>query len=239
MTPSATSCRTGASRGSIAAWCATSRSRPRRRGSARFPATSIRACSRFMRCRCRGTRRGDARRDPQGDRQAEDDRCDRCGARRCTRRARKRRPAARAGRQPGLANALAEYQTRYGDWRELFLQLDKVDKVTKADIRRVANQVLSTRTAPARRSIPKRPAARREERRRAMKISCRSRAVVQARGFLPPCVGGLAVPRPGCAAQQASRGRRFRFRRCMQFNPQQPKRIELKNGIVRLSAGRS
>jgi predicted Zn-dependent peptidase len=44
----------------------------------------------------------------------------------------------------GLANALAEYQTRYGDWRELFLQLDKVDKVTKADIKRVANQVFVT-----------------------------------------------------------------------------------------------
>ena len=41
----------------------------------------------------------------------------------------------------GLANSLAEYQTRYGDWRELFLQLNKVDKVTKADIRRVANEV--------------------------------------------------------------------------------------------------
>jgi predicted Zn-dependent peptidase len=41
----------------------------------------------------------------------------------------------------GLANDLAEYQTRYGDWRELFLELDRVDKVTKADIRRVANQV--------------------------------------------------------------------------------------------------
>jgi len=41
----------------------------------------------------------------------------------------------------GLANALAEYQSRYGDWRELFRQLDRVDKVTKADIRRVANQV--------------------------------------------------------------------------------------------------
>ena len=41
----------------------------------------------------------------------------------------------------GLANDLAEYQTRYGDWRELFLQLDKVDKVTKADIRRVANKI--------------------------------------------------------------------------------------------------
>jgi predicted Zn-dependent peptidase len=59
----------------------------------------------------------------------------------------------------GLANALAEYQTRYGDWRELFQQLDRVDKVTKADIRRVANQVfvasnrtsawIETETAPA------------------------------------------------------------------------------------------
>jgi len=49
----------------------------------------------------------------------------------------------------GLATALAEYQTRYGDWRELFLQLDRVDKVTKADIRRVANQVFvaSNRTS--------------------------------------------------------------------------------------------
>ena len=49
----------------------------------------------------------------------------------------------------GLANTLAEYQTRYGDWRELFKQLDKVDKVTKADIRRVANKCLwpSNRTS--------------------------------------------------------------------------------------------
>jgi predicted Zn-dependent peptidase len=41
----------------------------------------------------------------------------------------------------GLANSLTQYQTRYGDWRELFRQLDRVEKVTKADIRRVANQV--------------------------------------------------------------------------------------------------
>jgi predicted Zn-dependent peptidase len=49
----------------------------------------------------------------------------------------------------GLANNLAEYQTRYGDWRQLFLQLDRVDKVTKADIRRVANAVFvdSNRTS--------------------------------------------------------------------------------------------
>ena len=49
----------------------------------------------------------------------------------------------------GLANSLAEYQTRYGDWRELFTQLDKVNKVTKADIRRLANKVFvaSNRTS--------------------------------------------------------------------------------------------
>jgi predicted Zn-dependent peptidase len=40
----------------------------------------------------------------------------------------------------GLANLLAELQTRYGDWHELFRQLDRIDKVTKADIRRVANK---------------------------------------------------------------------------------------------------
>ncbi len=49
----------------------------------------------------------------------------------------------------GLANSLADYQARYGDWRELFLELDRVDKVTKADIRRVANQIFvaSNRTS--------------------------------------------------------------------------------------------
>jgi len=41
----------------------------------------------------------------------------------------------------GLAEQLAIYQTRYGDWRELFRYLDRVDKVTKADIRRVSNEV--------------------------------------------------------------------------------------------------
>ncbi len=41
----------------------------------------------------------------------------------------------------GLASDLSEYQTRYGDWRQLFLQLDRVDKVTKADIRRVADKI--------------------------------------------------------------------------------------------------
>src|SRR5271168_2142315 len=40
----------------------------------------------------------------------------------------------------GLASDLALYQARYGDWRELFHQVENLDKVSKADIRRVANQ---------------------------------------------------------------------------------------------------
>ena len=41
----------------------------------------------------------------------------------------------------GLAIQLATYQTRYGDWRELFRTVDRIDQVTKADIRRVANAI--------------------------------------------------------------------------------------------------
>jgi len=41
----------------------------------------------------------------------------------------------------GLANELASYQRLYGDWRELFRSIDRLDKVTKADVRRVANEV--------------------------------------------------------------------------------------------------
>jgi predicted Zn-dependent peptidase len=41
----------------------------------------------------------------------------------------------------GLAHSLAEYQTRFGDWRQLFGDLKKIDAVTKADVRRVANKI--------------------------------------------------------------------------------------------------
>jgi predicted Zn-dependent peptidase len=40
----------------------------------------------------------------------------------------------------GLAQNLATTQARYGDWRELFTDIDKIDKVTKEDIRRVATK---------------------------------------------------------------------------------------------------
>jgi predicted Zn-dependent peptidase len=42
---------------------------------------------------------------------------------------------------PGLAVQLGLAQARYGDWRDLFRQVDRIDKVSKADIRRVANQI--------------------------------------------------------------------------------------------------
>jgi predicted Zn-dependent peptidase len=38
----------------------------------------------------------------------------------------------------GLAEQLAIYQARFGDWRELFHSVDHIDQVTKADIRRIA-----------------------------------------------------------------------------------------------------
>jgi len=44
------------------------------------------------------------------------------------------------GSNEGLAYALSLYEARYDDWRELFRSVDRIEKVTKADIRRVANQ---------------------------------------------------------------------------------------------------
>ena len=68
---------------------------------------------------------------------------------------------------PGLAIQLATTQARYGDWRELFRSVDRVDKVTKADIRRVANQtfvennrtvgIIETATAGAAKQAPSGP----------------------------------------------------------------------------------
>ena len=49
----------------------------------------------------------------------------------------------------GLAIAFAKAQQRYGDWHQVFRDVDDIEKVTKEDIRRIANQVFvdSNRTA--------------------------------------------------------------------------------------------
>jgi predicted Zn-dependent peptidase len=44
------------------------------------------------------------------------------------------------GDNQGLAEQLAIYQLRFGDWRELFNQLKRIDAVSKEDIRRVASK---------------------------------------------------------------------------------------------------
>ena len=43
----------------------------------------------------------------------------------------------------GLALNLATYQTLHGDWRELFREVDRIDKVTAADVKRVAAETFT------------------------------------------------------------------------------------------------
>jgi predicted Zn-dependent peptidase len=42
----------------------------------------------------------------------------------------------------GLANNLAQWQTLFGDWRELFRYIDRIEAVTAADVRRVVSDTL-------------------------------------------------------------------------------------------------
>jgi len=65
------------------------------------------------------------------------------------------------GENEGLAQALGTTQARYGDWRELFTDIDRIDKVTKEDIRRVANQtfVNTNRTVGVIENAPAKTAA--------------------------------------------------------------------------------
>jgi predicted Zn-dependent peptidase len=47
------------------------------------------------------------------------------------------------GDNSGLAFQLGMAQARYDDWRELFREVDRIEKITKADIRRVATQTFT------------------------------------------------------------------------------------------------
>ena len=59
----------------------------------------------------------------------------------------------------GMAYQLGLYQLRYGDWRELFRSVDRIDKVSKEDIRRVANKTFlpTNRTVGIIETIPGSP----------------------------------------------------------------------------------
>lgn len=49
------------------------------------------------------------------------------------------------GSNRGLAMQLAAYQTAWGDWREMFRELDRINAVTPEDIQRVAQQYLTNK----------------------------------------------------------------------------------------------
>jgi len=50
-----------------------------------------------------------------------------------------------------LAEALAAYQTNFGDWREIFHEVERINAVTAADVKRVANETF----VPSHRTIAK------------------------------------------------------------------------------------
>ena len=148
-TPSATSCRTAASRASIAASSSSSRSPPRPQGFSPFPGEKYPSLFAFYAVPLPGHTPAEMR-DAIHKEIEKLKTTDVTDAELEMYKTRARADLLRGlADNQGLANSLAEYQTRYGDWRELFLQLDRVDKVTKADIRRVANQVFvaSNRTS--------------------------------------------------------------------------------------------
>ncbi len=49
----------------------------------------------------------------------------------------------------GLAQSLATAAARFGDWREMFRQVERMEKVTGEDIRRIARQVFTDRNRTA------------------------------------------------------------------------------------------
>lgn len=55
----------------------------------------------------------------------------------------------------GMAQLLAEYQGKTGDWRNLFAQLDAIAAVTPADIQRVAQKTFTPENRTIGRILPK------------------------------------------------------------------------------------
>ena len=120
-----------------------------------------------------------------------------------------------------------------------FKQLDRVDKVTKADIRRVANQVFvaSNRTSANRHASSR--CTREERRRRTVKNSgqwsvdrdrFRLSKHALARAFF--VAFSLLLVAGVSPAQQSKPWEKIPIPPLHEFKPQQPKRIALKNGIV-------
>jgi predicted Zn-dependent peptidase len=123
----------------------------------------------------------------------------------------------------GLARKLAEYQTRYGDWRELFRKLDRIDKVSKADVRRVANKIFVESNRTSARIEFTAPAAQ----------GAASSGGAATAGVAPAqTAAARPTPSPARAAAPSEPWARIPIPPLRAFKPQQPKRIELANGLV-------
>ncbi|MFQ5741361.1 MAG: M16 family metallopeptidase [Acidobacteriota bacterium] len=64
------------------------------------------------------------------------------------------------GSNQGLANQLASYQTRFGDWRELFRYIERLEKVTREDVRRVANETFKASNRTVARIVTEKPGSK-------------------------------------------------------------------------------
>ena len=138
----------------------------------------------------------------------------------------------------GLAEQLADYHTLFGDWRELFRYVDRMDAVTKADIRRVAAATFKESNRTVGRIETAAPAEAVANTRRlgasASRSEClpcrRSRTLVFSPS--PPLARRLR-----CGRRAASRpGRRSRpsssTRSCRPSQVPKPVRFVLPNGMV-------
>ena len=127
------------------------------------------------------------------------------------------------GSNEGLAFALGLNQARYDDWRELFRSVDRIDKVTKADIRRVANQtfVPENRTVGIIEFAGPPPGARLLRR----EVHSEARADLLVLCF---CCWWAAT----CNCGRRHTWQQMPIPKLPAFNPPQPKRIQLPNGMV-------
>ena len=127
----------------------------------------------------------------------------------------------------GLADQLADHQRLYGDWRELFRSLDRIDKVTKADIRRVASEVFqeSNRTVASSRRWrqPPQPAADAAAGGRPMRPTD---SAPLPPGLVPPGHPPSPPPRPRSTAPTTP------LPAAPRFDIPQPQRVVLDNGLV-------
>jgi len=153
-TQSATSCRMGAFRVSIARWLKINRLRLTQRGSAATP-REVSGLFSFYALPVPGHTPAEMReRDSQEIEKLKTADVERRGAA-DVQDAYACRPLRGLANNQGLASSLAEYQTRYGDWRELFLQLDRWTKSPRRIFAGLPTRCLWIPTVLLRRLIPR------------------------------------------------------------------------------------